>query len=86
MQDTSFEYLDRYVTNLYSSRGMEDRLENDDDNGSLLVGFALVPKIIESCTKKIDLVTKKIIILDWCIRWRQNDAVVGVRVNFSINS
>ena len=86
MQDTSFEYLDRYVTNLYSSRGMEDRLKNDDDNGSLLVGFALVPKIIESCTKKIDLVTKKIIILDWCIRWRQNDAVVGVRVNFSINS
>ena len=65
---------------------MEDRLENDDDNGSLLVGFALVPNIIESCTKKIDLVTKKIIILDWCIRWRQNDAVVGVRVNFSINS
>lgn len=59
LQDTSFEYLDRYVTNLYSSRGMEDRLENDDDNGSLLVGFALVPKIIESCTKKIDLVTKK---------------------------
>ena len=38
---------------------MEDRLENDDDNGSLLVGFELVPKIIESCTKKIDLVTKK---------------------------
>ena len=67
---------------------MEDRLQNDD-NGSLLVGFELVPKIIESCTKKIDLVTKKIIILDWCIRWRQNDAVVGawlLRVNFSINS
>ena len=77
---------DWYVTNFYSSRGIEDGLENDDDNGSLLVGFALVPKIIESCTKKIDLVTKKIIILDWCIRWRQNDAVVGVRVNFSINS
>ena len=42
LQDTSFESLDKYVTNLYSSRGMEDRLENDDDNGSV-VGL-LVPK------------------------------------------